>query len=128
MSAFVRLLGRPIALAALGAACCGALLMPQPAHARVGVVFGFGAPLFYPPPLYYPPPAYYPPPPVYYAPPAPAWATPAPPAAYAPPPASPTGQSCYAGPMVCPMLRLGPSGRTCWCTDAAGRRVYGTAT
>jgi len=122
MTVLIRRLGRPLALTALAAAFLGPLFAPMPAHAHVGVVFGFGIapPVYYPPPpVFYPPPVYYPPPPAYYAPP--------PPVAYAPSPPSPTGQSCYAGPIVCPMERLGPPGRTCWCTDTAGRRVYGAA-
>ncbi len=117
MTALIRRLGRPLALTTLGTTFLGLLLTTAPAHARVGVVFGFGVA----------PPVYYPPPPVYYAPPPPFAYTPPPPIAYASPPPSPTGQSCYAGPLVCPMLNVGAPGRTCWCTDTAGRRVYGTA-
>lgn len=107
-------LGRSLAVAAVGAVFLAPLVIVAPAHARVGVVFGFGIA----PPVYYPPPpVYYPPPPVYYAPPLP----------YAAPPPSLTGQSCCAGPIVCPMERLGPPSRTCCCTDIAGRRVYGAA-
>ena len=110
MIALVRRVDPPLALTALAAASLGPLFATVPAHARVGVFFGFGVA----------PPVYYPPPPVYYAP-------PPPPPAYGAPLPSPTGQSCYAGPIVCAMERLGAHGRTCWCTDTAGRRVYGSA-
>ena len=97
----------------------GVLAVSAPlAQARVGVFFGFGGPVFYPPPVYYyPPPVYYPPPPVVYAP-SPAWST---------PPAPAATQSCSAGQYVCPMTRPVPAGATCWCPNNSGGRAYGTA-
>ena len=127
MIALLRRLGRPLALTAVGALSVAPLVASPPAHARVGVVVGFGVapPAYYPPPVYYPPPAYYaPPPPVAYAP-AP------PPVAYVPAPPAvtyvPSARSCYAGPVVCPMTVPIRPGGTCWCPDFADGRVYGTA-
>jgi len=72
---------RPV-IAALGLAAVAigaSMAVSQPAEARGVFVFGFGAPVYYPPPYYaYPPPYYYPPPVVY-----------APPAVYAPPVVAP---------------------------------------
>lgn len=117
MIVLLRRLGHSLALTAVGAVFLAPLVAAPPAHARVGVVVGVGVA----PPVYYPPSVYYAPPPAL------AYAAP-PPSAYVAPPSSPPGQSCYAGPIVCPMERLGPPGRTCRCTDTAGRRVYGSAT
>jgi hypothetical protein len=96
----------------------GLLAVSTPlAQARVGVFFGFGGPIFYPPPpYYYPPPVYYAPPPVVYAPPA-----------WTPPPPSGSAQSCYAGRYVCPMTHPVPTGATCWCSNNSGGQAYGTA-
>jgi len=94
-----------------------------PAQARVwvGVGIPFWGPGFYPPPYYYPPPAYYPPPPpVVYAPPPQSYGQQAPMAA-------PGGQSCYAGPYVCPMDRPVGSGTSCYCPGNGGQRVWGRA-
>ncbi|MDQ2803275.1 MAG: hypothetical protein M3Y41_11540, partial [Pseudomonadota bacterium] len=84
-------------VATVFAATGAAVAAPTPALARVGVFFGFAPPIWGPPPVYYPPPpVYYPPPPVVYAPPS-AYS-------YTPPPGG-GGQSCNAGPYVCPMAR-----------------------
>ncbi|HBK06236.1 MAG TPA: hypothetical protein DDZ81_10280 [Acetobacteraceae bacterium] len=110
-------------------ALCGAFagLTAGSALARVFVGIGipFYGPGYYPPPVYYPPPpayfpppVYYPPPPVYYPP--PQTYTPAP-----APRASGAGQSCYAGPYVCPMDRPAPTGASCYCLGNAGQRVSG---
>jgi hypothetical protein len=130
MIALLRRLGRPLALTAVVALCTAPLVAAPLAHARVGVVVGFGVA----PPVYYPPPVYYaPPPPVAYAPAPPpvAYAPPPPPVAYAPAPPAvtyvPSAKSCYAGPVVCPMTVPIRAGGTCWCPDFAGGRVYGTA-
>ena len=105
-----------LALAA-GVIGLGAAGMPAPAQAwwrggwgwDGGVVFGVA------PPVYLPPPVVYAPPPVYYA----------PPAYYVPPaPYSATGQACYAGAYVCPLLNAQPVGASCGC-PAYGGRVYG---
>jgi hypothetical protein len=105
-----------VALALCAALVC---LASNPAHARVFV--GIGIPFYGP--GFYPPPYYYPPPPVYYAPPPPVVY--APPQAYSPPQAS--GQSCYAGPYVCPMDRPIATGGNCYCLGNGGTRVWGRA-
>jgi hypothetical protein len=127
---------RPFAWAVLGMVLCGAVLLPAPANARVWIGFGFplvvGPPAYYPPPVYYPPPAYYPPygypPPQAYYPPAPPYYPPAsqfaPQSQYTP---YQSGQSCNAGPSVCPMDRPTAPGSACYCTTAQGR-VWGRAT
>jgi hypothetical protein len=100
--------------AGLAVVALGLLVLPTPAKAwwRGGIWFGV-PPVVYPPPYYYaPPPVYYGPPPGYYAP---------PPVSY---PASSAPQSCYAGPVVCPMERPSAAGNTCWCSASTGR-VYG---
>ncbi len=63
------------------------------------------------------------PPPVYYTPP-PAQSAAAP--AYSPAPSG-EGQSCYAGPYVCPMDRPVASGGPCYCIGNGGQRVSGRA-
>ncbi len=106
-----------LALAA-GVIGLGAAAMPAPAQAwwrggwgwHGGVVFGVVPPVFLPPPV-----VYAPPPPVYYAPPA-YYAAPAP--AYSP---AATGQSCYAGAYVCPLLHAQPVGANCGCPAYGGR-------
>ena len=121
----------------LGIALAGMALLglpPQSAQARVFVGIGVPLPGYYPPPVYYPPPpVYYPPPPVYYAPP-PVYVPPriyAPPASVAPPqsyaPGPDRGQSCYAGPYVCPMEHSVASGSSCYCRGNDGQRVWGRA-
>jgi hypothetical protein len=96
-------------------------LTGSPAHARVFV--GIGLPFYGP--GFYPPPAYYPPPPVYYAPPPVVYA---PPQTYTPPPVTgPSGQSCYAGPYVCPMDRPVATGGGCYCPGNDGQRIWGHA-
>src|ERR1700723_2284914 len=97
---------------------------PPPAQGRVFCVVGMGGPwsvpASLPPPYYYPPPMYYsPPPPVFYS----------PPQAYAPQPqfGSEGGQSCYAGPYVCPMDRPTASGSSCYCLGNGGQKVWGRA-
>jgi hypothetical protein len=107
---------------ALAAAALAVVFLPTPAKAwfRGGVYVGVAPPpFFYPPPFYYGPPVYYPPPPAYYGAPPLAYAAPPPPAATAP-----AAQSCYAGPLVCPMEHPSATGNTCWCTGSSGR-VYG---
>jgi hypothetical protein len=93
----------------------------SPADARVFVGIGIPFPGFYPAPYYYPPPPVYYPPPVVYA----------PPQVYAPPPpaavATGSGQSCYAGPYVCPMDRPVATGAGCYCPGNDGQRVWGRA-
>jgi hypothetical protein len=98
--------------------------LPTPALARVFVGVGIGGPWFgpayLPPPYYYPPPMYYsPPPPVFYS----------PPQAYAPQSqfGPEGGQSCYAGPYVCPMDRPTASGSSCYCLGNGGQKVWGRA-
>jgi hypothetical protein len=115
---------------ALLAGLLGSLATAGPAYSRVFIGFGFplvvGPPVvYYPPPIYYPPPAYFPPP-AYYPPPAyPA----GPQADYAPPQSLPQGgQSCDAGPLMCPMERPVSSGSNCYCRDRNGQRVWGHAT
>jgi len=115
MAALLRRFGHSLILTAIGAACPAVLVAAAPAQARAFVGFGVGVA----PPAYYPP-AYYPPP--YYAPP--------PPVVYAPPPAVayvPSARSRCAGPVICAMTVPIRPGGTCWCTDIAGGRVYGTA-
>lgn len=131
---------QPISLVAIGAGLLISAGAATQAQARVFVGFGFplffGPPVYAPPPVYYRPPIYYPPPayyPAYPAPPnfpPPAYYPP-PPATYAPPPAytpqaTPAGQSCYAGPAVCPMENPVVSGSACYCT-VNGQRVWGHA-
>jgi hypothetical protein len=109
------------------AALCATMLglAAIPAQARVFVGLGFGFPLFYGP-GYYPPPVYYPPPPVYYAPPPPPVYY-VPPQTYTPGPTAQSGQSCYAGPYVCPMDRPVAPGASCYCPGNGGQRVWGRA-
>ncbi|WP_428492628.1 hypothetical protein [Rhodopila sp.] len=113
--------------AMLALAPCAALLglAAAPAHARVFVGIGipFYGPGFVPAPYYYPPPAYYPPP-TYYTPPPPVVYTP-PQQTYNQPP--PGGQTCYAGPYVCPMERPVATGASCYCPGNNGQRVWGRA-
>lgn len=112
---------RRLALATFVAIVAGLIALPRPAQARVWIGFGFplyvGPPAYYPPPVYYPSPPYYPPP--YYPP--PAYASPA------PPQYTPSGQSCIAGPAVCPMEHPVATGSACYCTTPQGR-VWGRAT
>ena len=105
-----------MALAVVAMAGLGVTVAPSPAHAwwrGGGIVIGVNPfPLFFPPPVYYPPPGYYPPPPAaYYAP---------PPPGYAQQSAAP-GQTCYAGPYVCPLERVAPAGVNCSCPGNYGR-------
>ncbi len=109
--------------AALGVATVALTAAPSPAQARVFIGVGIGVPYFYgpgyyPAPYYYPPP-YYPAPPVVYAPPQTTYTPSAAPAS--------AGQSCYAGPYVCPMDRPVPSGANCYCPGNGGERVNGRA-
>jgi hypothetical protein len=92
------------------ATLCGAVMAPGAAYAwghrgwgwGGGVFFGFAPPVYIGPPVIYAgPPVYYPPPPVY----APA----------------PAGQTCYAGPYVCPLDYPGPAGAPCTCPANNGR-------
>jgi hypothetical protein len=113
--------------AAVAVALCAAMvgLASSSAQARVFVGIGipFYGPGFYPAPYYYPPPAYYPPPPVVYAP-------SLPPQNYSQMPAaepSGGGQSCYAGPYVCPMDRPVSAGSSCYCLGNGGQKVWGKA-
>jgi hypothetical protein len=100
-----------LVVSALGAAA--------PAQARWYGGWGYGIgivpPSVYigPPPGYYgPPPGYYAPPPAYYAP---------PPAYYAPPQGGQPGQTCYAGPYICPLDQPVPPGGPCSCPTNQGR-------
>jgi hypothetical protein len=121
--ALVRL-ARPTVLAAVACAAVLGMAIPTPAAAwwRGGGVFIGLPPIVVAPPIYpgyYPPPAYYPPP--YYAPP--------PPMAYAPQSQAQqgTGQSCYAGPYVCPMDHPVASGSGCYCLGNDRTQVWGRA-
>ncbi|HET6308437.1 MAG TPA: hypothetical protein VFG12_14705 [Rhodopila sp.] len=110
---------------AMAAALCAAIvgLAGRPADARVFVGIGvpFYGPGFYGPyPYYYPPPAYYPPPVVYSPPPQPQYYSQA-------PMGRPYGQTCYAGPLTCPMERPTAPGAGCYCTASNGSRVWGRA-
>lgn len=108
---------RRVALAALACvALSGVAIRPAAAWWRGGV--WIGGPVFIAPPVVYPPPVYYPPPP-------PVWYTP--PQAQAAPPATPTGQSCYAGPYVCPMDHPVASGSACYCLSNERSRIWGRA-
>jgi hypothetical protein len=113
-----QLLRRALGSVAIFAALGGYFAATEPAYSRVWIGFGVpyyaGPPAYYPPPVYYPPPAYYPPP-MSYAP------------SYAPAAPSTAGQSCYAGPYVCPMDRPVPSGAACYCLGNGGARVWGRA-
>ena len=107
---------------------CAAMvgLAGNPAQARVFIGLGvpFYGPGYYGPGYYPPAPYYYPPPPVYYAP---------PPTVYAPPQQSYSqapggaGQTCSAGPYVCPMDRPTATGANCYCLGNGGTRVWGRA-
>ena len=87
--------------------------------------WGFGvAPFYAPPPYYYyPPPVYYAPP--VYAPPPAGYYSPYPGYIAQDPSAGTPGQSCNAGPYVCP-TRV-PVGTPCSCPGNDGSRVSGTA-
>jgi hypothetical protein len=119
-------LARPAAFAAVACAALLGTAISTPAAAwwRGGGVFIGIPPIVVAPPIYspgyYPPPAYYPPP--YYAP-------PSPPAAYAPsaPAQQSAGQSCYAGPYVCPMDHPVVSGSGCYCLGNDRTQVWGRA-
>ncbi len=115
---------RRVALTAVaGAAMVGAFA--SQADARVFIGVGVGLPYYYP--GYVPGPYYYAPPPVYYAPPPVVYT---PPQTYTPAPAAasaPAGQSCYAGPYVCPMDRPVSAGSSCYCLGNGGQRVTGRA-
>ena len=87
----------------------------------VGVV---PPPVYIGPPVVYPPPYYYPPPPPVWYPPPPGYAEGAPPV---PPPPAGTGQSCYAGPYVCPMDHPVASGSACYCLANDRSKVWGRA-
>lgn len=111
---------RPAILPAVACAVLAstAVITPAAAWWRGGVWIGV-PPIVVGPPAYYPPPVYYPPPPAYYAPP--------PPAAYAPPPSQSAGQSCNAGPYVCPMDHPVASGSSCYCLSNNRTQVWGRA-
>jgi hypothetical protein len=111
---------RPAMLAAVACAVLASMAATTPAAAwwRGGVWIGV-PPIVVGPPAYYPPPVYYPPPPAYYAPP--------PPAAYAPQPSQSAGQSCNAGPYVCPMDHPVASGSSCYCLGNNRTQVWGRA-
>jgi hypothetical protein len=143
LPSIVPLLARPSRLARLAmfaAVACAALAgsaVTTPANAwccgggwRGGVFIGI-PPIVVGPPAYPyyapPPPAYYPPPPAYYAPPPSGYAPP--PTAYAPPQSDgqPGGQSCTAGPYVCPMDHPVTSGSSCYCLGNNRTQVWGRA-
>ncbi len=141
---------RLASLAVLAAVACAALAgsaVTTPANAwccggfHGGVFIGI-PPIVVGPPAYpyYAPPAYYPPPPAYYAPPPSGYAPPPsgyapppsgyapPPTAYAPPPPQQSdGQSCTAGPYVCPMDHPVASGSSCYCLGNNRTQVWGRA-
>lgn len=134
-------LARPVALAAVACAALAGSAVTTPANAwccgggwgggwRGGVFIGV-PPIVVGPPVYpyYPPPAYYAPPPGYYPPPPPAYYPP--PTAYAPPPpqsgGQSSGQSCTAGPYVCPMDHPVASGSSCYCLGNDRTHVWGRA-
>jgi len=94
---------------ALCAAISGSASVP--AQARVFVGVGIGVPFYGP--GFYPAPYYYTPPPTY---------IPRPAAARSGP-----GQTCYAGPYVCPMDRPVAPGAGCYCLGNGGQRVQGRA-
>jgi hypothetical protein len=121
MSPFLLVLRRATVAVALCAAMVG--LAGSPAQARVFI--GIGVP-FYGPGYYAPPPYYYPPPPAYYAPPPPAVYAPAQNYSQGPAPGGP-GQTCYAGPYVCPMDHPTATGANCYCLGSGGARVWGRA-
>ena len=110
--------------ATVAVALCAAMmgLAGSPAQARVFI--GLGVP-FYGPGYYPPAPYYYPPPPVYYAPPPTVYAPPQP--QYYSQTPSGAGQTCYAGPYVCPMDRPTVTGAGCYCIGSGGARVWGRA-
>src|SRR5580692_9075205 len=135
---------RVVALAAVACAALAGSAVTTPANAwccgggwHGGVFIGI-PPIVVGPPVYPyyapPPPAYYPPPPGYYAPPPTGYAPPPtgyapPPTAYAPP--SPPqsdgqsgGQSCTAGPYVCPMDHPVASGSSCYCLGNNRTQVW----
>jgi hypothetical protein len=121
MPTFLLVQRRAIIALALCAAMLG--LAGSPAHARVFI--GLGIPFYAP--GYYPPPVYYPPPPVYYAPPPPAYyAAPQQTYSQAPAPGG-VGQTCSAGPYVCPMDHPTAAGANCYCLGNGGVRVWGRA-
>jgi hypothetical protein len=119
MSKIRSVLTRTAAAVVLFTALVGVACHPAEARIFVGIGVPFYGPGYYPPPVYYPPP-----PPVYYAP---------PPTVYAPPPQSYSqgpaeggpGQTCYAGPYVCPMDRPTATGSNCYCLGNGGARVWG---
>ena len=106
MSAFLLVLRRTRVVAAVCAAMVG--LAANPANARVFI--GFGVPFFGP--GYYPPPVYYAPPPPRYS---------------QAPAQGGYGQTCSAGPYVCPMDHPTASGSNCYCLGNGGARVWGRA-
>ncbi len=122
-SAISRVTSRAGLLAALAVASMTVAASPSQARVFIGIGVPYFGPYYVPPPVYYPPPAYYAPPPVYYTPP-PAQSAAAP--AYSPAPSG-EGQSCYAGPYVCPMDRPVASGGPCYCIGNGGQRVSGRA-
>ena len=123
------LVARALRAAVVGVAVAGGVLIGlTPGQAQARVFVGIGIPFYGP--GFYPPPVYYPPPPVYYTP---------PPVVYTPPPQNysspqpyersgePGGQSCYAGPYVCPMDRPVATGGGCYCPGNGGQSVWGRA-
>jgi len=139
-------LARVVALAAVACAALAGSAVTTPANAwccgggwHGGVFIGVPPIVVGPPayPYYAPPPAYYPPPPGYYAPPPTGYAPPQsgyapPPTAYAPPPPPQSdgqsgGQSCTAGPYVCPMDHPVASGSSCYCLGNNHTQVWGRA-
>jgi hypothetical protein len=127
-SAFLSVLRRASVAVAVCAAMVG--LASSPAHARVFIGFGFPffAPGYYPPPVYYPPPMYYAPPTVYAPPPrysqAPQYSQGP---QYSQAPQGGYGQTCSAGPYVCPMEHPTAAGANCYCLGSGGARVWGRA-
>ena len=123
MSKSMSVLYRTTVALVLLAALTGWASKPAEARVFVGIGIPFYGPGFYPPPIYYPPPPVYyaPPPPMYYTPPQ-AYATPAPAMR-----SGGGGQSCYAGPYVCPMDRPVSPGAGCYCPGNGGQKVWGQA-
>jgi hypothetical protein len=98
---------------AVAALAAGMLLVPGKAEAWWNRGYGGGGFMLFGPPIVVGPPVYYAPPPVYYS------QEPA----YPPPP---PGQTCYAGPYICPLDRPTPAGADCYCPTNDGR-AYGRA-
>ena len=136
----LRRLARPAVFAAVAFATLAGAAITTPASAwwsggygggyRGGYGYGYGygggyrGGFYVAPPVYIAPPIYAAPayPPAYYAPPPVMYTQPS-----APPPPSVTGQSCNAGPYVCPMDRPVASGSACYCLSNERSKIWGRA-